>query len=545
MNQEIFDNWLLAHENENLEFKEAKNQFDTEKLVKYCVAIANEKGGCLVLGVKDRIPHEIVGTNAFVDLNSIKLKLRDRLDLRIDIEEIPIEGKRVLVFNIPSRPLGRPLNYNGSYLMRSGESLTPMTPEQLQEIFKEGQSDFSTTICKNATLEDLSEKAVENFRKLWHKKSGNPEFLHMPLPQLLTDSELYDGEKLSYAALILLGTKSALGKYLANSEIVFEYRNDEASIESQQRKDFREGFFSIYDELWDLINLRNDLNHIQEGFFIKDIPTFNEEVIREAILNAVCHRDYYDQGSVFIRQYPKRLEIESPGGFPRGITPENILDKHFPRNRRIAEVLQKCGLIERAGQGVNKMYRQSILESKPLPDYSKSDEYSVIVSIMGNIQDVQFLRYLEKITEEKQVTLSLTDLIILDLIRKGDKIETGYSAILNQLKDKGIIEPLAGGRGRKYMLSKQLYTYLNEKGKYTRAKGLDKDEKKALIIKHLKHHDKGTMDEFEQVLPSTKRSQIKYLLNQLRLENKIIYRGKTKNGYWELVNKENLLTNDI
>lgn len=429
--------------------------------------------------------------------------------------------------------------------MRSGESLTPMTPEQLQEIFKEGQSDFSTTICKNATLEDLSEKAVENFRKLWHKKSGNPEFLHMPLPQLLTDSELYDGEKLSYAALILLGTKSALGKYLANSEIVFEYRNDEASIESQQRKDFREGFFSIYDELWDLINLRNDLNHIQEGFFIKDIPTFNEEVIREAILNAVCHRDYYDQGSVFIRQYPKRLEIESPGGFPRGITPENILDKHFPRNRRIAEVLQKCGLIERAGQGVNKMYRQSILESKPLPDYSKSDEYSVIVSIMGNIQDVQFLRYLEKITEEKQITLSLTDLIILDLIRKGDKIETGYSAILNQLKDKGIIEPLAGGRGRKYMLSKQLYTYLNEKGKYTRAKGLDKDEKKALIIKHLKHHDKGTMDEFEQVLPSTKRSQIKYLLNQLRLENKIIYRGKTKNGYWELVNKENLLTNDI
>ena len=138
------------------------------------------------------------------------------------------------------------------------------------------------------------------------------------------------------------------------------YRNSEASLPSQQRREFREGFFHYHDELWDILNLRNDVFSYQDGFFVREIPTFHERVVREAVLNAVCHRDYRLHGSTFVRQFPIKLEVVSPGGFPPGITEENILSRHLPRNRRLAEALTKCGLVERAGQGVDYMFKESI-----------------------------------------------------------------------------------------------------------------------------------------------------------------------------------------
>ena len=76
------------------------------------------------------------------------------------------------------------------------------------------------------------------------------------------------------------------------------------------------------------------------------------------LLNAVSHRDYRHPGSVFVRQFPRHIEIVSPGGFPPGITPENILDHQFPRNRRIAETFARCGLVERSGQGADRIVEE-------------------------------------------------------------------------------------------------------------------------------------------------------------------------------------------
>jgi ATP-dependent DNA helicase RecG len=91
-------------------------------------------------------------------------------------------------------------------------------------------------------------------------------------------------------------------------------------------------------------------------------PTFNEKVVREAVLNAVAHRDYKSAGSIFVRQFPRKVEVQSPGGFPYGVSPENMLWKQHPRNRRIAEVFLKCGLVERSGQGANLMFKETICQ---------------------------------------------------------------------------------------------------------------------------------------------------------------------------------------
>ncbi len=386
--------WLTAKENEHLEFKEARERYDFEKLVKYCVALANERGGKMILGVSDQRPRKIVGTNAFSELERTKAGLIERLHLRITADEIKHPQGRIIVFDIPSRPIGMPIHYKGAYWMRGGEELVPMTPDLLKKIFEESGPDFSSEICSQVNLEDLSGEGMERFRTMWQKRSGNVGLQGLSHTQLLEDAELIIDGDITYAALILFGTRKALGRALAQAEIVFEYRSSEASIPYQQRKEFREGFFLIHDILWETINLRNDIYNYQDGLFRQDIPTFNESVIREAILNAVSHRDYRLPGSVFIRQYPSRMEIVSPGGFPPGITIENILWRQSPKNRRIAEVFAKCGLVERSGQGANRMFEECIKESKPVPDFNDTDDYQVSLTLRGDVQDPLFLQFL-------------------------------------------------------------------------------------------------------------------------------------------------------
>jgi predicted HTH transcriptional regulator len=137
------DDWLsLPSEHQRLEFKEAKNQFDNRKLYHYCVALANEGGGILLLGVTDRLPRSVVGTAAFNNPVEMAEKLFQAIGFRVDIEEVQHPQGRVLVFHIPSRPRGTAYHLDGSYLMRSGEALVPMSEDKLRTIFAEGEPDW-------------------------------------------------------------------------------------------------------------------------------------------------------------------------------------------------------------------------------------------------------------------------------------------------------------------------------------------------------------------------------------------------------------------
>ena len=140
---EQIENWLRSSsEHQRLEFKEAKTQFSSQKLFEYCVALANEGGGNLVLGVSDRIPRRVVGTNAIDDPVGMAEKLFQVLRFRVDIEELRHPDGRVLIFHIPSRPKGTAYHHDGRYLMRSGATLTAMSEDHLRGIFAEGKPDW-------------------------------------------------------------------------------------------------------------------------------------------------------------------------------------------------------------------------------------------------------------------------------------------------------------------------------------------------------------------------------------------------------------------
>jgi ATP-dependent DNA helicase RecG len=522
---------LNAPEGEHLEFKEAKNFYKFDKLVQYACAIANCGGGRIALGISDRRPRSVVGSAAFPQPEYTRESLIDKLHIRVDFQLLEHEGKRVLVFEIAGHPLGLPVQADGIVWWRMGDRLVPMPPEDIRAIHEETGRDFSADICEGATLDDLDESAIEVFREKWIMKSGNHRLKQATIPQLLCDCEAIADDGITYAALSLFGKYSSLGRFLPQSEIVFEYRSTEASGPAQQREEFRVGFFACHDRLWELINLRNDKQHYQDGLFVFDIPTFNERSVREALLNAVSHRNYQLSGSIFVRQYRDRLVIDSPGGFPVDISFENILDRQSPRNRKIAEILARCGLVERSGQGMNLIYEMSVKEAKPLPDFTGTDANLVRITLNGSVLSQKMLSLINKIGNKRLKNFSTDDFLVINSVFYEQKLPSKLNKKTKRLIDMGIIEHVSHG---KYALARRFYEVVRKTGARTRFTGLDRATNKELLCKHIKENgNSGTpFRKLQQVLPGHSRSQIQVLMRELQKEGKIYCKGKTFGARW-------------
>lgn len=522
---------LEAKEGEHYQFIEAKNRFDYGEAVCCCCALANCGGGKLVFGISDKRPRKVVGSEAFEQPERTRKGLIEKLKVMVDFQILYSDEKRVLVFDVASRPLGLPVQTDGVAWWYEGDSLIPMPEEIRRKIYEEIGSDFSGRICPSASMADLDDSAIEAFRAKWIEKSGNQRLASLSCEQLLRDSEAITDEGVTYAALILFGKRAALKRFLPQAEIIFEYRSSNASGPASQREEFRSGFFSCFNRIWELVNLRNDTQYYQEGFFIFDIPTFNESAVREAILNAVSHRNYQLAGSVFIRQFPDKLSIESPGGLPNGITLENILDRQVPRNRRIAEILALCGLVERSGQGMNIMFETSVKEAKQLPDFTGTDGSLVCLTLNGLIIDKKMLSLINKIGNDRLASLSTADFLAINALYYERTLDDTLRSRLKYLTELGIVEH--AGRN-KYVLARSLYSAAGKTGVHTRIIGLDRETNKELILKHMRENGaEGTQfRELQQVLPGQNRGQIQVLLRALRKENRAYCVGKTSAARW-------------
>jgi ATP-dependent DNA helicase RecG len=530
--------WMNGKEGENCEFKAAKQGYHADDLGKYACALANEGGGKIILGVTDKRPRQVCGTRAFDQPERTRKGLCEKMPLGFDFEEIHHPNGRVLVFKIPPRPIGTPIKYSGRYWMREQDSLVEMNEDRLREIFAESGHDFSADVCTGATLADLDQYAIEEFRRRWIEKAKRADNTKLAQRlagfspgQLLHDAEAVIDGRITHAAIILFGTRTSITKYLPQAEVVFEYRSSDASGPAQDRREFRRGFFGFYNKLWNAINARNDKQSFQDGLYVFQVLTFNRRTVREVILNAASHRDYQLAGSIFIRQYPRRLEIDSPGGFPLGITLDNMLDRQKPRNRRIADIFLKCGLVERSGQGMNLIFEEAVRMGKLVPDFDRTDRYQVGLTLHGTVQNPNFVRFLEKVGQETTATFGTRDWLILDLIAREQKLTAVDQTRLQRMSDLGVIEK-AGGR--RYMLSRRYYTFAGQKGTYTRKRGLDHEHNLALLLKHIKDNAElgSPRKDLVQVLPGLSEEQVKALLRTLRSRGDIHREGEKRGARW-------------
>ncbi|MCR5445337.1 MAG: putative DNA binding domain-containing protein [Bacteroidales bacterium] len=488
----------------------------------YVTAFCNEGGGSLVIGMEDAYPHKVVGTKQCEGrLGELESNIyRDTL-IRPHVYELYEDEKnktgRVLVIEVPGRPTGKLFRFEDVPLMRVGEELKPMSDEMIFSILQEHEPDFSAEICKGITIRDLDPEAIRIMKQKYAQKQQNPDFLTLSDEQVLSDLDLIKNGAVTYAALILVGQEKILKEHLPQASVILEFRKSESLVPFTNRQIYCQPFYKMIDLLWHDIDLRNDKIDVNENSYIFNIPYFNEEVIREAINNAIAHRDYRRNSETVIKQYPQKMEIMNAGGFPLGVTIENLLRvQSTPRNRLLADVLSKTGIVERSGQGVDKIYRNTLSEGKDAPDYSKSDSFRVELHISAVIKDKAFAMFLNSeqrdLPEEEK--LSVFDVIALNAIREG-KSNTVSKDVLKELMKRGIIEKHGKTRGTYYTLSKSYYEFCGKEGEYSQVKDWNAVQAWPVILAHFSTFKKAKMRDFVSILGThMSRRKIRVIIDQ-------------------------------
>jgi ATP-dependent DNA helicase RecG len=492
------------------------NQSERRKcFLGYIVALSNEGGGALVLGMNDNYPHDVVGTKfAIGEVGKLADAVYDLLKIRVQIEELSEDGKRVLVTTIPTRPIGKPMKFEGVALMRIGESLRNMSDEELFKVLSEREPDYSAKICEGLTIDDLDESAIAALKQRYANKQQNQAFRSLSTEQVLSDLDLLKSAKITYAALILLGKKEALKRYIPQSKVIIEYRSAESEIAFDWREEIDEPLFIGIDHVWNIIRSRNTVEHHNLGPYIIDIPVFNEMVIREALLNAIAHRDYRLTSEIVVKQFPKKLIINNPGGFPLGVNLENLLSVNStPRSRLMADVLLKTGLVERSGQGVDKIYSLTLSEGKAEPDYSNSDLFQVSLVLRGSVIDKAFNVFIQSAQDALPADqkLSVYDIIGLAKVREG--LSSGiHNDVIQKLEKEELIVKVGSGNSQRYVLG-NTYQDLTKQplkiGNYI-VKEIE------IALETFKKEDRVKMGAFVNAFEGgLKREQVKFLIEKL------------------------------
>ncbi len=537
----------LRESEDHIEFKEAKRDYPfaggshndpkdrRHCVLGYIVALANEKGGRLVLGMADKTPHEVVGSDfAQGKVGQLVDEIYKRLSVRVQTLELYKDEKRVLILTIPSRPVGRMLKFEGVPLMRTGESLREMSDAEIFKILSEQEPDFSEKICEGLTIEDLDESAILAMKEKYAHRQNNPAFRTIPTSQVLIDLGLLINGKLNYAALILLGKESAIKRILPQNTIIVEYRLNHSMIPYTARRSFQQPLFLAVDSIWEYINqpASNPLQHYRIGPAIYDIQAFNEEAIREAILNAICHRSMQIKSDVVIKQYPDQLTITNAGGFPLGVDKNNILTiNSIPRNKLMTDILEKTGWVERSGQGVDKMFYLSLMDGKELPSYAGTDDYQVMLTFKAEIKDPELLHFFRQEQDKRPESnkLNVFDLLTMYYIRYKSNINLD-TQIISKLIKEGLIKKNKNDN----------YTLNLKSMKLSKSKNIE-IIRINLLIQKFATSDKLTKQDFLVMYNGEMdERQVKYFISKMLSKGYITKVGTGKQTYYL---KTNLLDN--
>lgn len=371
---ETLEQWLtVPAETEHLEFKEAKTQYDNTKLLQYCVALANERGGHLVLGVTNKPPRRVVGTNAFATppgVDTIKARIREKLRIRVDVTELAHPDGRILVFDIPSRPIGQPLELDGAYLMRSGESLVAMTPDHLKRIFAEGEPDWFEQPAKEQASPDEVVSLLDT--------QAFFDMLQQPYPTTREGVlERLQGERLieqtpqgwtitNLAAILLAKKLDAFSLPLSRKAprvVIYEGID---KLNTREDKPGNKGYAVGFEGLVDFVHSSAPQNRFVEQVVREEVKMFPKQALRELIANALVHQDYLATGtSVMIEMYADRVEISNPGLPP--IDVERFIDEYRSCNERVADLMRRLGICEEKGSGIDKVVKQAEIYQLPAP----------------------------------------------------------------------------------------------------------------------------------------------------------------------------------
>ena len=560
MNLERLRELIAGGENLDVEFKgEAQRLLSDEEIVKAVVCLANRpssKSAWLLIGVEDdgRItgaqPRHGQSTDPLRLQALIANRTRPSLPVRVFVMPIEPEGVDVIAIEVP--PVRMPVGTtDGTYLRRAigarGEPIClPMEPADFQALQgSRGFLDYSSLIIEGASWEDLDPLEFERFRRFVQESRGQGDAALLTLP----DQELakalgaveanHEVTRIRVLGLLLFGKEEALRRFLPTHEVAFQVLWGQ---DVQVNEFFRWPLLRVMEEVLQRFRARYQEDEVMMGLFRVGVPEYSERAFREAVANALVHRDYTRLGAVHIQWYDNHIVISNPGGFPEGVSLSNILvTPPKPRNPLLADAFKRAGIVERTGRGVDAIFTEQLRNGRPAPSYERSTPTDVVLVLYGGKPNLHFVRL---VVEESQAgrILGLDELLILNALwrerslttpqasRLLQKPEPDARAVLEQLVEAGLVEARGERKGRTYHLSAATYRRLGVPSAYVRRRGFEPIQQEQMILQYVRAHGRITRREAAE-LCQISPSQASRLLRRLLKDGKLVAHG-TRKGTW-------------
>lgn len=534
-----------------VEFKSDCSCLKDRDLIEAVVCMANTEGGNIYLGVED--DGRITGLHTkHQNLSRLAAMIANRTNppVSVRINSIIEAGHTIACIEVPKSPRlvatsegllqRRRLQSNGT------PECVPFYPHEFATRESNlGVLDYSALPVKSATLADFDPLERERLRQMIERYGGDRSLLALRDEEIDGALGLRRNEGGNYlptvAGLLILGRETSIREHLPTHEVAFQV------LEGTQVKvnDFyRTPLLKLFERVLEQFEIRVEENEIQIGLFRVPIPNYDRRAFREALVNALIHRDYSRLGAVHIRWEDYGIVISNPGGFVEGVTLDNLLVvEPRPRNPLLADAIKRIGLAERTGRGVDLIYQGLLRYGRAAPDYQRSDSHSVVVRLPGGEADLDILRMVIEEENRRQSPLPIESLIALGQLRQKRRLDISTLAlfiqrdegiarsILEQLVEAGLVEAHGVKKGRTYTLSPQIYQQMGQPVDYIRQVGFDPIQQEQMILSYVKKYGritrKGTME-----LCRLNEDQASRLLRKLTNLNKLKLEGKGRSaGY--------------
>ncbi len=539
-----------ALESEHLEFKSGnargpKVRNQSRSIRESVVAFANAGGGTLVLGVADgkrTRSSAIVGVGRITP-SDVKRDIYDGTDphITVDIEEITEPEGRLMVIRVP-RSNNLHTTTDGVAKIRVGKESKSLTGSNLaQQLVIRGMTDITAQIVPGVGIEVIDRSEITRMRETIRAEGTGAELIGLGDTELLEALGLIEGDRVNIAGVLLLGHKSAVARHIPRHELtVARYREP---TQYDFRKDIREPLLKTIDEARRIVDSNMRLTTIEvAGFHHFEIPDLSWMVIREAVLNALVHRDYFLSGSVQVFLYPDRVEITNPGGFIGNISPKNVL-RHAPlrRNRLLADALQSIGFVNRVGLGVDRIFDETLRAGKDFPLYES--EVGMVRLLIPTVTHREFARFVAEsessgarlerdelmIMRSLMTTLELNRWSAADLLQTN---ETDAANRLSSLNSRGFLEVRGRGQGASYRLGRQFSAWDRVEPRVS-SERLGLDTARKLVLQTISDRGSLTNAEIRRLIGYERNETVRFM-RAMREDGLVEVRGTGRGAHYVL-----------
>jgi ATP-dependent DNA helicase RecG len=499
-----------------VEFKsEQRERLNDRDLVEAAVCLANGTGGVLIVGVEDdgtvtgaRPRHESNQTDPLRVQALIANQTQPAVSTTVTVVEI--SGEAVLLIEVPnsSRVVG---TTRGTYVRRAiGSDGRPTclpyhAHEMLAHEVDRGAVDWARLTVSGATQADLDPMEFERLRRLTSAAGdGGDRVL-----ATLSDHEVVRALGLASAddtvttgALLLFGREASIARFVPTHEAAFQVLR---GLEVVTNDFFRLPLLRLSEEMFARFRARNQEQELDFGLLRVAVSAYSQTAFREALANALIHRDYTRPGAVHVQWTEHQLEISSPGGFPSGVRLDNLLvAPPHPRSPLLADAFKRVGLVERTGRGINRMFAEQLRVGRPAPDYERSTDDHVVAVLPGGPANLQMTRWVLEQEQLLGAPIGLSELQVLNELARDRRAATARLAqvlqrseaetrhLLTTMVGRGWVEARGEGKGRTWHLSAAVYRAVETPAAYVRTRGFEPLQQEQMVLQYVDAHGQIT-----------------------------------------------------